>query len=344
MEKMGFLDYLKKFQPGEPIKDVKGWIDAMVRFHAIQIVREIRIDGGNSILRLERYGKTLEECVNNLVLEYEEVIKSYLLDEIRPWITQYSQDHLEDDVLYLYDYFLDENGERKYPVGILPNPYDDSSMQMNPSDEEVVVLPFSSEELELLKSLDFGDEGEINGYIDDWIDSLSEKELIDLGLFDARVIANPLKDETGKKQVMDLLDAIYNKVKEAKNEVLDLMKWHENQRSVLSLAEYAEAIARVIDGEVFNEPIDGRLLEDVLSAKGKCGFSIKGNMKSRWTRIIWEIFQQGPEECQSEKWLADITRVWGLEESIKKRPYDAPLKRPDKVLDRVCEAIRNLRH
>lgn len=348
MENMRFVDYLDQFRPGKPIRDVKGWIDALVEHHATLIIREVRKDCGKSVLRLGEYGQTLEECTDNLSSHLEEVIKSYLLDEIRPWLTEYSLSHLDEDTLYIYDYRIDKDGNKEYSIGILPKlnvpEEQDTSVATENSNgkvEEDLSIPDKAEDLDFLMSIKWEDFD--FSWDDSWIDSLSEEELLKMGERIGQDIDNPLKDKTARKEVMDLLLIIFKKVKDATDYILSQMKWHQLQQPGKSLADFADAIVEEIKGEVFNESIDGRLLEDVLSAKGKCGFSIKRNMKSRWTRIIWEIFQKGPEECQSEKWLADITRVWGLEESIKKRPYDAPVRRPDKVLEKVCEAIRSLR-
>ena len=112
MEKMSFLDYLKKFQPGEPIKDVKDWIDALVNYHAASIASELRIAGDESVLRLRKIGDLLEDCIHYLFTHDSEVCESYLIDEIRPWLTQYSQKHLKDaDILFLHGVIVDENGK-----------------------------------------------------------------------------------------------------------------------------------------------------------------------------------------------------------------------------------------
>ena len=343
MKNMRFVDYLEKFRPGEPIKDVKGWIDAMARSYTIQIVREIRIVCGNSVLRLERYGKTLEECVNNLVIEYEEVIKSYLLAEIWPWITQYSQDHLEDDVLYLYDSILDENGERVSPVGILPDPYDDSDeslIQMNSSDDEIIENPITSEEWEHFRSFVDEDENKFVDWLGMWLDSLTEKEMIDSGFY--YDIANPLKDEARKKQVMSLLEAIYNKVKEAKNEVLDLMKWHQFQQSGQSLADFADAIAPVIDGRIFEEHLDGSTLEAIFKGELVDGLTLMSSKKTLLVHVIKILYMDGPAECRVREWRDKVLKTLHLEGQRKNRWYDQLGEESGLVLQDVGEIIKKL--
>lgn len=344
MEKMSFLDYLKKFQPGEPIKDVKDWIDALVNYHAASIASELRIAGDESVLRLRKIGDLLEDCIHYLFTHDSEVCESYLIDEIRPWLTQYSQKHLKDaDILFLHGVIVDENGNEDYLKDHFPWMYG------NDPEEDFSDAPFDDYEddsfplLSQEDNLTIEQEEELaqhDNELFDWYLSQTEEELVEHGFSIGEEIFNPMM--FGRERVLDALKRINDKVVFAKSVIKDYLEWHKTSLRCQSMVDYAEAIAPIIDGQVFNEPIDGRLLEDVLSAKGRCGFSIKGRMNARWARIIWEIYQDGPEECRSDEWLADIVRVWNLQESIKKRPYDAPLKRPDEVLDKVSEVLRNL--
>lgn len=353
MEKMSFLDYLEKFKPGEPIKDVKGWIDALVNYHAASIVAELRTTGDKSVLRLKRIGNMLEDCIHYLFTHDSEVCESYLIDEIRPWLTQYSQKHPEDDVLFLYTAIEDEDGEYDYLKDHFPWMYGDDTEAASSfytingykDDDEDDAIPdpsqeneYSQEQEEEIARLN----AEYYAEYYEWYDSLTEEELLKLGYPIGEEMVNPLKDEFARRRVKDALVIINNKVLDAKKVIKDFIESREPSSTGQSLADYAEAIAPIINGEVFNKPIDGCLLEDVLSAKGRCGLIIKKDKESRWIRIIWTIFKEGPKECQNKKWLDDITKVWGLENGINKRPYDSPKKRPDKVLAQVEEAISNL--
>ena len=347
MENMRFVDYLDQFRPGKPIRDVKGWIDALVEHHATLIIREVRKDCGKSVLRLGRYGQTLEECTDNLSSHLEEVIKSYLLDEIRPWLTEFSLSHLDEDTLYIYDYRLDKDGNKEYPIGILPKlnvpEEQDTSVATENSNgkmEEDLSIPDKAEDLDFLMSIKWEDFD--LSWDDSWIDSLSEEELLKMGERIGQDIDNPLKDETARKEVMDLLLIIFKKVKDATDYILHQMKWHQFQQPGKSLADYADVIAPVINGKIFEEHLDESTLEAIFKGEPVDGLTLMSSKKTLLVHVMKIMCMDGPAECRVRGWRKRVAKALHLEEAFKKRWYDQPGEESGSVLKDIGDEIKRI--
>ena len=337
------------------IPDTKERIDALLSFcvntHAIEIEAYVRRIGGESIQRLKKLQEMIEDCRDFLIQHHKEISDQYELGRLRPWLTQYSLDHLDEDVLYIYHGIIDEDGTCEFPENIQPMPWEnlappidiseydpDPDTDLEPGDADTHDYD-ASEDSQMGNS----DEEDSAEDLESLYPPLSEEELLRRGFSIGLAIENPFKRERADMQFMDKLGCINYTANIARVLIDQYLSSHPERPESASLADYAEVIAPVINGEVFNEPIDGILLEKVLSARGRFGLSIMKRREARWTRILWEFYQYGPEACTNKQWIESIAEVWGLQKDLKNRPYDAPLDRPDVVLETVKEKMSEVK-
>ena len=346
MEKMSFIDYMKKFQPGEPIKDVKSWIDALVNYQAASIVTELRTAGDESVLRLRRIGNMLEDCVHYLFTHDSEVCESYLIDGIRPWLTQYSQKHLNDGVLYLNSAIEDKDGNCDYLKDHFPWMYGDDTEAVfsvyttNGSVENAIPDPGQEHEYTQEQEEEISRD---NAEYYEWYDSLTEEEQLKLGFSIGEEMANPLKDELERRRVKDALKIINDKVRYAKNTIKDFFEWHGTSLKCPSLAEYAEAIAPVIDGKIFEGHIEAAQLESVLKAEPVEGLSLKPQKDALMVLLFKILTMDGPAECREEGWRVEVAKPLKLESAVDHRWNYTPGEKSQKILNEVLNAIKEIK-
>ena len=117
------------------------------------------------------------------------------------------------------------------------------------------------------------------------------------------------------------------------------LSYEKDRSSGRSVVDFSEAIAPIIDGNVFNEPIDGAILEDVFRMKDKHNLTIQNEMPKFWAQILWLMFKDGPKECRNKEWIKRIASNWNMINSLKNRVYE-PLGYPTAdVMNQVREVV-----
>ena len=120
------------------------------------------------------------------------------------------------------------------------------------------------------------------------------------------------------------------------------LSYEKNRPSGRSVVDFSEAIAPIIDGKVFNEPIDGAKLEEVLLIKDKDQLTLKNGRKKLWAHILWLLFKDGPKQCQEKEWLERIALHWRMTHDMKNRPYEGLGENTEKIMQQVKEAVKKV--
>lgn len=339
------------------ISSTKDWIDSLFNFccntHPVEIESYIRSIGKKSTLRLRNIQEMIESCRDYIIMHHKEISNQYELGRLSPWLTDYSLAHLDEDILYIYHAIINEDGSYEYPKNIQPMPWEYPDIPENAFEDEPESTPnLKSEDGDTYDQYNvFEDVKNCKDCDDDEFECdenlyplLSEEELLKNGYPIGLAIENPFKRVRADLPFMDKLSRLNHTADFVRVLIDQYLSFHRDDPERISLADYAETIAPIINGEVFNEePVDGVLLEKVLSAKDRCGLTIKKRKRARWTRIIHTLHLECPDEF-NKQWLNAIVKVWGVGDDINKRPYDSGKKRPDEVLEKISESIYELTH
>ena len=363
-----FIDTLLLFfKPEEPYTNTKERIDDLARL--CEEVDDIEIKGfllgvgETSLLRMKRLGNAIQYCAEFIVRNQKEISNAYERDRLDPWISEYSKKHMNDDVVYLYSHIVNENGEDVFPEDFEPTDeylealetsYEASIVDAESVDD--VAEDYSTEFLlELRENLeDLGiDPSEGKPWLEEhvaenvegqiWGRPLTKEELLALDFIYEIPVKNPFQEDRAKPIIREKI-ALIDRRAELIQRIISNYVSSDCHKIKGSVAEYAEAIAPLIDGKVFNEPVDGEILERVLSLRGRRnGLSIRDGEELSWVRVIWLLHRDGPPEFRKKDWLYSIGEVWGLTKSdFERKPFHKPGDRVRKFTRALCEVVKEI--
>ena len=106
----------------------------------------------------------------------------------------------------------------------------------------------------------------------------------------------------------------------------------------------ADEIAKVIDGQVFEEEINGDTLYYILRGEiPEKKLTIKKGKTSLWIHLLRSVNSSGPECCQTEEWLEKMLTTWKIKEQFRKRSsdYDRLGEKTKDIVSRVVEIMES---